>query len=115
MIDGANTIQIFYHIGIRLSGATILVVFLFSFVWNWNETYITNTLVRGTIPLITSQLSGFDSAFSSMVSAQGEAFKINEAYKMAATLISITPLLMLYAVVQKKFIQGIENAGITGE
>ncbi|MFI3254638.1 MAG: carbohydrate ABC transporter permease [Eubacteriales bacterium] len=115
MIDGANTLQIFYHIGIRLSVSTILVVFLFSFVWNWNETYITNTLVRGSIPLITSQLSGFDSSFSSMVTAQGEAFKINEAYKMAATLISITPLLLLYGAVQKKFIQGIENAGITGE
>lgn len=115
MIDGANTFQIFYHIGIRLSVSTLLVVFLFSFVWNWNETYITNSLVRGSIPLITSQLSGFDSQFSSMVTAQGEAFKINEAYKMAATLISIAPLLILYAGVQKRFIQGIENAGITGE
>ena len=42
-------------------------------------------------------------------------YKINEAYKMAATLISIAPLLILYACVQKQFIQGIENTGITGE
>ncbi len=115
MIDGATSLQIFYHMAIRLSISSILVVFLFSFVWNWNETYITNTLVRGSIPLITNKLSGFDSQFSSMVSAQGDAFKINEAYKMSATLISIAPLLLLYAGVQKKFIQGIENTGITGE
>ncbi len=50
-----------------------------------------------------------------MASASGSAFKINEAYKMAATFISIAPLLVLYAFVQKRFIQGIENTGITGE
>lgn len=40
---------------------------------------------------------------------------VNKAYKMAATLISIMPLLLLYVFVQKQFIQGIENTGITGE
>lgn len=115
MIDGATSAQIFYHVVIRLSLTTILVVFLFSFVWNWNETYITNTLVRGKLDLITSKLSLFDSQFQNAVSASGSAFKLNEAYKMAATLISIAPLLFLYALVQKKFILGIENTGITGE
>ena len=38
-----------------------------------------------------------------------------EAYKMSATLISISPLVLLYVFVQRKFIQGIENTGITGE
>lgn len=115
MIDGATSVQIFYHVVIRLSLTTILVVFLFSFVWNWNETYITNTLVRGKLELIPSKLSLFDSQFQSAVSASGSAFKLNEAYKMAATLISIAPLLLLYALVQKRFILGIENTGITGE
>jgi ABC-type glycerol-3-phosphate transport system permease component len=33
----------------------------------------------------------------------------------SATLVSITPLLILYGFVQKRFIQGIKNTGITGE
>ena len=45
----------------------------------------------------------------------GGAFRLNEAYKMSATLISISPLALLYVFVQRKFIQGIENTGITGE
>ncbi len=115
MIDGAGALQVFYHVVIRMSLSTILVVFLFSFVWNWNETYITGTLLRNTIELMPSKLSLFDSAFDSMASAAGGAFKLNEAYKMAATFISIAPLLVLYGIVQKQFIQGIENTGITGE
>jgi multiple sugar transport system permease protein len=117
MIDGASPIQVFIQIAMKLSFSTVLVVFLFSVVWNWNETYITGTLVRNSIELLPAKLNMFDSAFQSYASAgRGTAqFKINEAYKMAATLISITPLLILYAFVQKQFIQGIENTGITGE
>lgn len=114
-IDGASSLKIFWFIVVKMSAATILVVFLFSFVWNWNETYITGTLLRGNIELLPSKLNMFNSEFSNLVSAQGGAFRLNKAYKMAATLISISPLLLLYVFVQKQFIQGIENTGITGE
>lgn len=115
MIDGAGPLKVFYHVVLRMSLSTILVVFLFSFVWNWNETYITGTLLRNSIELLPTKLSLFNKDFESAASAAGSAFKINEAYKMAATFISIAPLLILYAFVQKRFIQGIENTGITGE
>lgn len=114
-IDGAGPLQVFYHVVVKMSISTVLVVFLFSFVWNWNETYVTGTLMRNTIPLLPAKLSLFNSEFESAVSSAGSAFKINEAYKMAATLISIAPLLILYMFVQKRFIEGIENTGITGE
>lgn len=114
-IDGASAIKVFWFVVVKMSATTILVVFLFSFVWNWNETYITGTLMRNNIELLPAKLNMFNSEFDSLVSAQGGAFKLNEAYKMAATLISISPLLILYAFVQKQFIQGIENTGITGE
>lgn len=114
-IDGASSMKIFWFIVVKMSATTILVVFLFSFVWNWNETYITGTLLRNNIELLPTKLNMFNNEFSSMVSAQGGAFRLNKAYKMAATLISISPLLLLYVFVQKQFIQGIENTGITGE
>lgn len=114
-IDGASALKVFWFVVVKMSATTILVVFLFSFVWNWNETYITGTLMRNNIELLPAKLNMFNSEFDSLVSAQGGAFKLNEAYKMAATLISISPLLILYAFVQKQFIQGIENTGITGE
>ncbi len=109
MIDGAGSMKVFYHVAIRLSAATILVVFLFSFVFNWNETYTTNTMLRSAVELIPSQLTLYSN------STGGAETAVNEAQRMAATLISILPLLILYALVQKQFIQGIENTGITGE
>lgn len=110
MIDGAGSVKVFYHVAIKLSLSTILVVFLFSFVFNWNETYTTSTMLRNAVELLPIKLSLFDNEAGS-----GMASSVNEAQKMAATLISIAPLLVLYALVQKQFIQGIENTGITGE
>lgn len=111
MIDGANALKVFYHVAIRLSASTILVVFMFSFVFNWNETYTTNCFLgTSAYPLLPAKLASFESDLQS-----GGAEGVNEAYQMAATLISIAPLLLLYSLIQKQFIEGIENAGITGE
>jgi len=110
MIDGASALKVFYHIAIRLSASTILVVFMFSFVFNWNESYSTSLFLQGVMQLLPSKLALFDNEV-----ATGDAGAVNEAYKMAATLISIAPLLLLYSLVQRRFIEGIENAGITGE
>ncbi|MBR6396598.1 MAG: carbohydrate ABC transporter permease [Lachnospiraceae bacterium] len=118
MIDGAGPLQVFFHVAVKLSLSTVLVVFLFAFVWNWNETYVTGTFVRSSIALLPQRLNMFDSVFATYASsggAGGGEMKLNEAYKMAGTFISILPLLVLYGFVQKQFIQGIENTGITGE
>lgn len=115
MIDGAGPFRVFYHIAVRLSLSTVLIVFLFAFVWNWNETYQAATYLGGKLELMPLKLAIFDAAFNGENAAAGGNLKLNEAYKMSATLISIAPLLVLYAFVQKQFIQGIENTGITGE
>jgi multiple sugar transport system permease protein len=39
----------------------------------------------------------------------------NEAIRMAATLLIILPLLLMYVVLQRLFIEGIDRSGITGE
>lgn len=118
MMDGASPFQIFYHIIIKMSFTAITIVFLFSFVWIWNETYISGTFVRSGIELVSLKLGIFDDVFATLgtnIPGQAGEARINEAYKMAATFMSMLPLLVLYFIAQKQFIEGIENTGITGE
>jgi len=117
-IDGANPAQLFWHITIKLSLSTIVVVLLFSFVWNWNESYVTDVFVSDGIELFTNSLGKFDSLFGSRISntrQEGDAVQLVESFKMAATVISIIPLMILYFLGQKSFVEGIEKSGITGE
>ena len=117
-IDGATPFNQFWEITIKMSLSTIVVVFLFSFVWNWNETYVTGQLVGDNMVLLPQQLSIFDSLFQnrapSIPGQEGEA-RINEAYRMAGTILSMLPLFIIYFTAQRQFVEGIENTGITGE
>ncbi len=110
-IDGASSVQILWHIIIKMSIPAITIVMLFSFVWNWNETYLTGIFIKDSIALLPMRLSAFDGLFD----ARGGDNLLSEAYKMAATFFSINPLLIIYLFAQKQFIEGIENTGITGE
>ena len=68
--------------------------------------------------LLPSQLAIFDTLFQNRapsIPGQEGTARINEAYRMAATLISMIPLFIIYFVAQRSFVEGIENAGITGE
>lgn len=117
-VDGASAIKVFYHIILKMSLAAITIVFLFSFVWVWNETYLASTFARSGINLMSIRLGGFESEFSrlgSQIPGQAGEARINEAYKMAGTFLGMLPLLILYLIAQKQFIQGIENTGIKGE
>lgn len=121
-IDGASSWQVFYHIILKMSVPTIATVFLFSFVWNYNESYITATFLRSALKLMPLQLGLFDSIFEKMSAnvpgasgAPGGQFRINESFKMAATLITMAPMMIMYLFVQRQFVEGIEKTGITGE
>lgn len=120
-IDGANFFQIFYHIIIKMSVPTILVVFLFSFVWNWNDTYVLNKLAALPQDMIRFKslpqaLDDFNYVITQDKSYTGldDSVSNNEGLKSAGIIFSILPLLILYAFTQRKFVEGIENTGITG-
>jgi len=117
-IDGANALQQFWHITMKMRLSTIVIVFLFIFVWNWNETYVTGMLVRNNVTLLPTQLGLFDSLFFQRpvdIPGQDNTALLSEAYKMAATLLTMIPLFIIYFIAQKQFVEGIEKTGITGE
>ena len=124
-IDGANFFQIFYHIIIKMSIPTILVVFLFAFIWNWNDTKVLDSLTFDsvgnlrfqTLPQSLDQFnyrhSQGQDEFGHIQGEDGNESN-NAGLQSAAIIISILPLLILYAFTQRKFVEGIENTGVTG-
>lgn len=111
-MDGASSAQVFYHIILKLSIPVIFTVFLFSFVWNWNESTMTAFFLGGDVPLLPTQLSRFQSLFDT--GRGGGTERMYEGFKMAGTFLSILPLIILYLFVQRRFIEGIEQTGMTG-
>lgn len=119
-IDGAGYFKSFMKIAVPSAAPAILTVFLFSFVWYWNESYLTELYVQGltTKSIWTNlviQLKNFTTNYESRATVGDMATSLNESVRMAATSLSILPLLLMYFVLQRYFIESIDRTGITGE
>lgn len=117
-LDGAGEFKIFTKIGIRSGGSGYLITFLFSVVWYWNETYLASIYFGDKWTTLQLQLQNFVATYATMyssASSSGGIGNINEGIELAATLLTIIPLLIFYFVTQRWFVQSIDKSGITGE
>jgi len=112
-IDGANAYQTFMRIGVPLAGPAYLTAFLFSFVWYWNETYVSSLFIGSDLYTLQLKLFNFTSQFNATQGLSEQA--LNEAIRYSATILIILPVLLVYVVMQKWFVEGIDRTGITGE
>jgi len=113
-LDGARPFRIFRSIAIPLAIPSIIIVFLFSFVWTWNETFITGLFAGDSITL-PLKLINFTASYQTLFPPGTPGAELNEAIKLAGNVISIMPLLVLYFIMQKWFTESIDRTGITGE
>lgn len=123
-IDGAGHFKQFFRIAIPSAAGALVVVLLFSFVWYWNEEYLSNLFFYtasdesyGYTPIIT-QLAKFDASYSESLNVNSSTESrpsLNTSLSMCATVLTITPLLLLYFILQKQFVESVDRAGITGE
>jgi len=114
-IDGAGRFYIYFKIAIPLSIPSLITSFLFAFVWYWNETYISTLFLGRSIETLQMRLANFVSAYNAVLGGSGNIDYANEAIRMAATILIILPMLILYFILQRWFIEGIDKTGITGE
>lgn len=115
-IDGAGRMRIFALINMRMATPATIVVFVFSFVWNWNETYTTASYFGDKLTTLPLALEKFKTTYEKMFPAgNNPLMDLNEGVTMAGTLISIIPLIILYVLVERKLIESIDKSGITGE
>ncbi len=111
-IDGASPFRVYWQIMLPLATPAILVVLLFSLVWHWNDffepTMFLFTQNTYTLPMRLSVL------FASLnTETGGEANEyFNEALSMAATFLSVLPMLVVYVFTQRFFVESIDRTGL---
>jgi len=103
-IDGAGTFSILYNIILPLCKPAITVIAVYTFLWTWNgflEPLIyLKDYSKYTVQLGLQMFQGFSGVEWNLF--------------MAATLVTILPILILYFFVQKSLIGGIASVGIKG-
>lgn len=104
IIDGANYGSIFFRIIIPLIKPALASLGIFSFMWNWNSFYtpliFLNSQDKFTVPLLLNMFKG--------------KYTVDWSLIMAASTISIIPVLIVYLFAQKHIIEGITITGLKG-
>lgn len=116
-IDGAGRLRIFFTIALPMSIPAIIVTFLFSFVWYWNETFLAGVFFGSTLRTLPMRLQSFVDSYNRLypTSDGSTVNRLNESIRMAGTMITILPMLILYMIMQKQFVESVDKTGITGE
>lgn len=124
-VDGAGFIRTFAEIVLPCAGPGLITVGTLSFVWNWNDISFlswfdpknTTNLMFMYIKRSANMQQALDN-ISSKVPGDYTYITTNLLYQnsMAKTmaLFVLIPLIILYLIVQKRFVQGVERSGIVG-
>lgn len=119
-IDGCGPLRTFFEIMMPMAKSSLLVCTVLSFVWHWNDYFEPNIYLRtntkfllpSRLPNLYALLNAENFDFNSTSELSEIIF--NEAMLMAATFLTILPVLIIYSILQKKFMEGVERSGLTG-
>jgi multiple sugar transport system permease protein len=103
-IDGAGPVRIYWSIVLPLARPGLVALSLLVLLWSWNDLFW--PLVVNTDPDKMTLSAG-------LASLQGQ-FQTDYPVLMAGSLLASLPIIAIFVVLQRQFIQGIATSGIKG-
>ncbi len=114
-VDGAGVGKTFTHIMLPNALSAILTVCLFSFVWQWNDSFYTTTYLTSS-KVMSTQLSSLPYNLAYELAggtSQADSFYLNMVQD-TGILLAMLPLILIYLFVQRYFVESVERTGIVG-
>ena len=108
-IDGSGMFRTFTQIMLPGAVPLLVTVFLFSFVWMWNDYYYTTILAPG-LPTLNMKLLGMSVGDIGLILGEMGT----SVLQSPRFILLITPLVVLYLLLQKSFTESIVKSGIVG-
>jgi multiple sugar transport system permease protein len=110
-VDGAGPFRTFLQVMVPGAVPGMVVVFLFSFVWQWND-YLLTSMFLPKLTVLPMSLQGLGGAIlrDLEAGAQEELSLLNSA----GVLMLMAPLVVLYVFLQRYFVESVQRSGIVG-
>jgi multiple sugar transport system permease protein len=115
LIDGAGFFKTFVYVMLPSVKPILTVCTMFSVVWQWTDVFYSQWFLMGE-PVISRKLASLSGDVSMVL--QGVGSQLEGSYGQVITstgiILVILPLIVLYIVGQKAFVEGVERSGIVG-
>lgn len=111
-LDGAGPFQTYYKIILPSAGVVTLTVFILSTIWHWNDYLLSLMYTYNNRPLAV--YINDIKQYMYMVLKSDSTSVDSYGVPLTACILFILPPLLMYMVLQRKFIQSIDRVGIVG-
>ncbi|MGZ9585647.1 carbohydrate ABC transporter permease [Paenibacillus marinisediminis] len=109
LVDGAGPFRTFRSVMLPNAVPAIVTVVLFSFVWQYSDTYYVSMFLTES-SVLSMQLSALPGTLG-----LNSSEPILNSYRLnAGIVLVIIPLIIFYLLLQKKFVESVERSGIVG-
>lgn len=104
IMDGCSTMQTIIRVVLPLLKPALAATGIYAFISSWNEFALANVLTRSTasitVPIALNKFSSF--------------FKVDWGSTMAAAMVITVPIIAIFMMVQKQFVEGLAAGAVKG-
>ena len=109
LVDGAGVFKTFYRVMLPNALPAIVTVVLFSFVWQYNDSFYVSMYLTET-KVLSMQLA----ALPGLLAGNSPDYMLTSIRLNAGTVLVIIPIVIFYLLLQKHFVESVERSGIVG-
>ncbi len=111
-VDGAGTWYTYFGIMLKNASPAVITVTVFSIVWQFNDTFYANLFLVPDSIVISKKIASLQATIATLDKILTPT--IQELYLDAGIILVLLPIVLIYLVLQRSFIEGVERSGIVG-
>ena len=111
-VDGAGAFRTYFTIMLPNAVPSLITVTVFSLVWQYNDSFYSGLFGIKSDYLLSVKLASLTGTINSLDQIVNP--EIQQAYLDAGIVLMVVPIVIIYIILQRKFIEGVERSGIVG-
>ncbi|MCD7814588.1 MAG: carbohydrate ABC transporter permease [Lachnospiraceae bacterium] len=112
LVDGCGIWYTYFRIMLINALPSVVTVAIFSMVWQYNDTFYAKLFLISDNIVISKKISTIEASISNVEKIYDPS--ILELYLDAGIVLVMIPIILIYVLLQKQFIEGVERSGIVG-
>ena len=112
LVDGAGTWYTYFFIMLRNAMPSVITVAVFSLVWQYNDTFYAKLFHLPQSMPIGTRISSLVANIANQYQIMDKT--IQTLYLDAGIVLMMIPVVLIYIILQKQFIEGVERSGSVG-
>jgi multiple sugar transport system permease protein len=112
LVDGAGVWYTYFRIMLVNATPAVVTVAVFSLVWQYNDTFFAKLFLISENVVISKKIASLQAVIANQDKILDQA--IQKLYLDAGIILVILPIVIIYILLQRYFIEGVERSGIVG-